>query len=185
MLREVWDRMVERETALDKTNKGLVCEVNNLKTGLSASQAEVHRLGKVLIPQLECQISSLTTENQALRCELQNATGGCGRHIAEIEALRIRIGYQDKEIKDLKCDKANLVRRVQDLLREINDGKGHGCGGSCNRRVEELIRDVAHWKDKFLDMQDRRNILSDLADAQERKIRAYEDILRRNGFLCN
>ncbi|KAJ3499032.1 hypothetical protein NLG97_g660 [Lecanicillium saksenae] len=184
VLRETWDRMVERETALDKTNKGLVCEVNNLKKGLSAAQAEAHRLGSVVIPQLECQVANLNAENQALRRELQNTTGNCGRHHAEIEALRIRISHQDKEIKDLKCEKANLERRVEELLRQIHQHRGSGCGGGCSRRIEELIRDVTHWKDKFFDMQDRRNALSDLADTQERKIRAYEDILRRNGFIC-
>lgn len=176
--------MVEREKALDKTNKSLVCEVNNLKTGLSTAQAEVHRLGSVVIPQLECQIKNLMAENQALRHELQNTTGSCGRHHAEIEALRIRISHQDKEIKDLKHDKCNLERRVEELLRQINQHRGGGCGGGCNRRVEDLLRDVTHWKDKFFDMQERRNALSDLADAQERKIRTYEDILRRNGFIC-
>lgn len=176
--------MVERETALDKTNKGLLCEVDNLKKALAAAQTEVHRLGSVVIPQLECQIANLSAENQALRHELQNTTGSCGRHHAEIEALRIRICHQDKEIKDLKYDKANLEQRVEELLRQINQHRCGGCGGGCSRRIEDLVRDVAHWKDKFFDMQDRRNALSALADAQERKIRTYEDILRRNGFIC-
>ncbi|TQV98058.1 hypothetical protein IF1G_03801 [Cordyceps javanica] len=184
VLRETWNRMVERETALDKANKGLLCETNNLKKALETARAEAHRLSSVVIPQLECQIANLSGENQALRRELQNTTGSCGRHHAEIEALRIRICHQDKEIKDLKCDKSNLERRAEELLRQINQHRCGGCGGGCVRRIEELVRDVAHWKDKFFDMQDRRNALSDLADAQERKIRTYEDILRRNGFIC-
>ncbi|OAA70353.1 hypothetical protein ISF_02327 [Cordyceps fumosorosea ARSEF 2679] len=106
VLRETWNRMLEREAVLDKTNKGLLCEVANLKKGLQAAQAEAHRLCSVVIPQLECQINNLSAENEALRRELQNATGSCGRHHAEIEALRIRICHQDKEIKDLNTDAA-------------------------------------------------------------------------------
>lgn len=184
VLRETWNRMVERDTALDKTNKGLICEVDNLKKALAAAQAEAHRLCSVVIPQLECQIANLSAENETLRRQLQSMPGRHGRHPAEVEALRIRICHQDKEIKDLKCDKAKLARRLEDLLRQINQHRCGGCGGGCNSRIEELVRDVAQWKDKFLDMQDRRNALSDLADAQERKIRSYEDILRRNGFIC-
>ncbi|KAJ4150297.1 hypothetical protein LMH87_011052 [Akanthomyces muscarius] len=163
---------------------GLVCEVENLKKALAAAQAETHRLGSVVIPQLECQIANLSAENETLRRQLQNTTGRHVRHPAEVEALRIRICHQDKEIKDLKCDKASLERRLEDLLRQISQHRCGGCGGGCSSRIEELVRDAAQWKDKFFDMQDRRNALSDLADAQERKIRAYEDILRRNGFIC-
>lgn len=184
VLRETWNRMVERETALDKANKGLICEVGNLKKGLEAAQAEAHRLGNVVIPQLECQITNLSAENHTLRCELQTTTGSSDRHHIEMEALRIRICHQDKEIKDLKYDKANLERRVEELLRQINQHRCGGCGGDCSRRIQDLVRDVAHWKEKFFDMQNRRNTLSDLVDTQQRKICKYEDILRRNGFIC-
>ncbi|KAM0740553.1 hypothetical protein ACQRIT_005737 [Beauveria bassiana] len=175
--------MVQREAALDKANKDLVCEVGNLKKDLATAEAEVHRLGSVVIPQLECQITNLSAESQELRRQLQSATGSCGRHHVEIEALRIRICHQDKEIKDLECDKSNLERRVEELLRQIGSHQGSGCGGGCNRRIEDLTRDVVHWKDRFLDMQQRRNNLSEQLDEQGEKIRTYEEILRRNGFI--
>lgn len=184
--RDVWDRMVERDQTMEKTNQGLICEIQSLKSNLCAAQTEVHRLSSVVIPQLECQIAKLVAENQGLRRDLENTTGSCGRHHAEIEALRIRIGHQDKELKDLRHEKAHLLRRVEGLLRQINSHRcsGGSCGGGCTKRVEDLQRDVAHWKDKFFDMQDRRNALSDLADVQERKMRTYEEILRRHGLLC-
>ncbi|KAH8720011.1 hypothetical protein HC256_000418 [Beauveria bassiana] len=175
--------MVQREAALDKSNKDLVCEVGKLKKDLATAEAEVHRLGSVVIPQLECQITNLSAENQELRRQLQSATGSCGRHHVEIEALRIRICHQDKEIKDLECDKSNLERRVEELLRQIGSHQGSGCGGGCNRRIEDLTRDVVHWKDRFLDMQQRRNNLSEQLDEQGEKIRTYEEILCRNGFM--
>ncbi|KGQ09156.1 hypothetical protein BBAD15_g5512 [Beauveria bassiana D1-5] len=178
-----WNRMVQREAALDKSNKDLVYEVGNLKKDLATAEAEVHRLGSVVIPQLECQITNLSAENQELRRQLQSATGSCGRHHVEIEALRIRICHQDKEIKDLECDKSNLERRVEELLRQIGSHQGSGCGGGCNRRIEDLTRDVVHWKDRFLDMQQRRNNLSEQLDEQSEKIRTYEEILRQNGFI--
>ncbi|KAK8146197.1 hypothetical protein G3M48_003454 [Beauveria asiatica] len=178
-----WNRILEREAALDKANKGLVCQVDKVRKDLATAEAEVHRLGSVVIPQLECQITKLSDENEALRRELQSATGSCGRHHVEIEALRIRICHQDKEIKDLECDKSNLERRVEELLRQIGSHQGGGCGGGCNRRIEDLTRDVVHWKDRFLDMQQRRNNLSEQLDEQGEKVRTYEEILRRNGFI--
>ncbi|KAM3431271.1 hypothetical protein NHJ13734_007375 [Beauveria thailandica] len=178
-----WNRILEREAALDKANKGLVCQVDKARKDLATAEAEAHRLGSVVIPQLECQITKLSDENEALRRELQSATGSCGRHHVEIEALRIRICHQDKEIKDLECDKSNLERRVEELLRQIGSHQGGGCGGGCNRRIEDLTRDVVHWKDRFLDMQQRRNNLSEQLDEQGDKVKTYEEILRRNGFI--
>ncbi|KAM3448381.1 hypothetical protein MY3296_007810 [Beauveria thailandica] len=183
VLRDSWNRILEREAALDKANKGLVCQVDKARKDLATAEAEAHRLGSVVIPQLECQITKLSDENEGLRRELQSATGSCGRHHVEIEALRIRICHQDKEIKDLECDKSNLERRVEELLRQIGSHQGGGCGGGCNRRIEDMTRDVVHWKDRFLDMQQRRNNLSEQLDEQGDKVKTYEEILRRNGFI--
>ncbi len=168
--------MVERERTLESANKNLVCEVGNLKNSLSSAEAEIHRLGRVVVPQLECQIANLTAENQELRRALDCSSGNWPKYQAEVDKLKKHIACLEKENKELRCDKSHLGGRIEDLLRQLSD--------RCNRSVNHLISDIAHWKDKFFDMQDRRNSLSDLLDAQERKLRTYEDILRRNGFIC-
>ena len=169
--------MVERERTLESANKNLNCEVGKLKNSLSAAEAEVHRLGRVVVPQLECQISTLTAENQELRRALECNSGNWSKHhAAELEKLHRRIECLEKENKDLRCDKSHLGKRIEDLLRQLGD--------RCNRSVNHLIDDIAHWKDKFFDMQDRRNSVSDLLDTQEVKLRKYEDMLRRNGLIC-
>lgn len=168
--------MVERERTLENTNKNLVCEIGNLKNSLSSAEAEIHRLGRVVVPQLECQIKNLTAENQELRRALECSSGNWSKHQAEVDKLKKQIACLEKENKELRCDKGHLGSRIEDLLRQLGD--------RCNRSVNHLLSDIAHWKDKFFDMQDRRNSLSDLLDTQERKLRTYEDILRRNGFIC-
>jgi chromosome segregation ATPase len=175
--REDWKRMVERERTLESANKSLNCEIGKLKSSLSAAEAELHRLGRVVVPQLECQISTLTAENQELRRALDCNSGNWSKHhAAELEKLHRQIECLEKENKDLRCDKSHLGKRIEDLLRQLGD--------RCNRSVNHLIDDIAHWKDKFFDMQDRRNSLSDLLDTQEMKLRKYEDLLRRNGLIC-
>ena len=180
--REEWKRLVERERCLDETNKSLVCEVSALKASLSTAQAEAHHLCHIVVPQLQGQINVLCADNDALRRSIDNAGQNSSRYCREEERLKEMIDKLEKEKNDIKKEATDLREKVKCLARQVEQG--------CGRRLSELLRDMAYWKDqcrywklKFEDSRQRHDDTCGMLEIRTEKMRAYEEILKRRRII--
>ncbi|RFU77641.1 intermediate filament domain-containing [Trichoderma arundinaceum] len=177
-----WNALVDKERKLEEINKSVVDDCNRLKSTASTSQAEAKRLAVVVIPGLEKQIGVLTIENEALRRSVDKTGDHSSKHHREEERLRYKI---------VKLEADNLELREQNAgLREKNRSLSLQIDKSFSRRVSELVGDVEfwkhqykHWRSRYEELLKRYNDIFDLLETRTRKMKAYEDILRRNDMI--
>lgn len=170
------DRILsDNNQALGDSNKSLITENQDLRTSISAVQAEAHRLEHAVIPDLQCQIASLQADNQSLRRSVDNAADQASKHNKELDKLQCRIDKLEKENKEFRDDNHDLRTRVRALLRQLDQ--------SCNRRMSDLVREVDYWKDEGKYWKSKYYEIIDDMDIRTERMKSYEEILRRNGFL--
>lgn len=179
---EEWNILKERERCLDEQNRSLVDENKALRTSLSAAQADVHRLEHCVVPELQARNDALYADNQSLRRSIDNATEQAARHHAEMEKLRCRNDKLEKEAKDAREEACDLRDRIRHLTKQLDQ--------SCNRRVAELARDVARWKEetrywksKFEDLERRHCEMLDTLEMRTERMEAYEELLKRRCII--
>ncbi|OLN92199.1 hypothetical protein CCHL11_01386 [Colletotrichum chlorophyti] len=172
--RTEWNDLVERECKLREANDGLTRDNYTLKCELQSSDAEGRRLSG-LVTALQTENQALRDENASLRCSAENAGGHASKHLREIEKLKQKLCKAEKE-------RDGLLDRVRELSRHAHHG--------VSERIEELRRLVIAWERKFdvvddhnkrlrRDIEHQRCIIAE----QDDRIRAYERVLRRHGFL--
>ncbi|KAK1239496.1 hypothetical protein MKX07_008984 [Trichoderma sp. CBMAI-0711] len=183
---EEWNALVDKERKLEELNKSVVDEVNRLKATASTAQAEAKRLTVVVVPGLEKQIGVLTIENEALRRSIEKTVGdnssSSKHHHREEERLRFKITKLEADNLELREENAGLREKNRSLSRTLEQ--------SFSRRVSELLGDVEfwkhqykHWRSRYEELLKRYNDIFDLMETRTRKMKAYEDILRRNDMI--
>ncbi|KAL7799797.1 hypothetical protein V8C37DRAFT_92530 [Trichoderma ceciliae] len=177
-----WNALVDKERKLEEINKSVVDECNRLKSTASTSLAEAKRLAIVVIPGLEKQVGVLTIENEALRRGIEKTGDSSSRHHREEERLRYKITKLEVDNLELREDNAGLREKNRSLSRQIDQ--------SFSRRVSELVGDVEswkhqyhHWRSRYNELLKRYNDVFDLLETRTKKMKAYEDILRRNDMI--
>ncbi|CAI6098562.1 unnamed protein product [Clonostachys chloroleuca] len=175
---EDWRVMKERDRILTDNNESLTKENGDLRTSLSAAQADLRQLNDVVVPDLRCQISALQAENQALRCSLENS----GEHHHELDRLRCRITVLEKENKEVLETNADLRSRVRELSRQLDQNS--------NRRISELNTEVEYWgerarywRGKFEDLDKKYHRLRNKGTCRVEKVDTYEDFWRRHYYI--
>ncbi|KAK2058368.1 hypothetical protein LY76DRAFT_61271 [Colletotrichum caudatum] len=169
-----WNGLVEREHKLRETNEVLTRENYTLKCDLQASNTEGQRLsGLATTQQAENQL--LREKNASLRCSIENSGGNAAKYLRDLERAKSKLSKVERE-------RDGLVARVRELSRHAH----HGFSG----RIEELTRLVSTWERKFDAVEDHNKRLRGDLDAQRSfiaeqaaKIRVYERVLRRHGFI--
>ncbi|KAK1999754.1 hypothetical protein LX36DRAFT_655175 [Colletotrichum falcatum] len=172
--REDWNNLVERERKLREANDVLTRENYTLKCDLQASNNEGQRLSG-LATTLQAENQLLREENASLRCSIENSGGNAAKYLRDLERARSKLAKVERE-------RDGLVARVKELSRHAHHG--------LSERIEELMRLVSTWERKFDAVEDHNKRLrrdleaqrSYIAD-QAAKVRAYERILRRHGFV--
>ncbi|OHW90628.1 hypothetical protein CSPAE12_10778 [Colletotrichum incanum] len=172
--RDDWNDLVERERKLREANDCLSRENYSLKCNLQASNNEGQRLsGLVTAMQAENQL--LREENASLRCSIENSGDNAAKYLRELERLKNKLLRVEKE-------RDALIARVRELSRHAQHG--------LLERIEELKRLVLTWERKFDAVEDHNKRLRRDLEAQQcfiadqdAKIRVYERILRRHGFI--
>ncbi|KAH7320962.1 hypothetical protein B0I35DRAFT_428236 [Stachybotrys elegans] len=179
---EEWNAMVERERELQKSNKGLENENDTLKAALLTSQADIHRLNNHVVPRLQDQVASLFAENQSLRRSIDNVGDRNYKHHREVDRLNLKIEKLETENKLTRDENEDLRVRIKALSKQLDQG--------FNRRINELIQELDHWKEHFRHIKERYDYLKqqhekllDALEARTRKMEAYEDILKRRGII--
>ena len=179
--REDLDRLKERERTMAEANQVLFSETQSLKTNLASAQVEINRLARI-VPQLESQNSAFYADNQALRRSLEHADDYPTRHRRDPERLQVKVGRLEKENIELKSENSDLSARVRSLSRLVDQ--------NLSRRVSDLLRDLNDWKDKCLswrarheDLQLKYDRIQATLESRTERMEAYEDILRRRGFI--
>ena len=178
-----WNALVDKERKLEELNKSVVDEVNRLKSTAATDQAEAKRLTVVVVPGLEKQIGVLTIENEALRRSIDKTIGdSSSKHLREEERLRFKITKLEADNLELREENAGLREKNRSLSRQLEQ--------SFSRRVSELLGDVEfwkhqykHWRSRYDELLKRYNDIFDLMETRTRKMKAYEDILRRNDMI--
>ncbi|PTB63870.1 hypothetical protein BBK36DRAFT_1143575 [Trichoderma citrinoviride] len=178
-----WNALVDKERKLEELNKSVVDEVNRLKSTAATAQAEAKRLTVVVVPGLEKQIGVLTIENEALRRSIDKTIGdSSSKHLREEERLRFKITKLEADNLELREENAGLREKNRSLSRQLEQ--------SFSRRVSELLGDVEfwkhqykHWRSRYDELLKRYNDIFDLMETRTRKMKAYEDILRRNDMI--
>ncbi|KAK1980615.1 hypothetical protein LZ30DRAFT_594492 [Colletotrichum cereale] len=172
--REDWNNLVERERKLREANEVFTRENYSLKCDLQASNIEGQRLsGLATATQAENQL--LREENASLRCSIENSGGNTAKFLRDLERVRSKLAKVERE-------RDGLVARVRELSRHAHHG--------LSERIEELTRLALTWERKFdavedhnkrmrRDLDSQRSFISD----QTARIRVYERVLRRHGFL--
>ncbi|TFA98708.1 hypothetical protein CCMA1212_009619 [Trichoderma ghanense] len=180
---EEWNALVDKERKLEEINKSAVDEVNRLKSTAATAQAEAKRLTVAVVPGLEKQIGVLTIENEALRRSVEKTVGdSSSKHHREEERLRFKITKLEADNLELREENAGLREKNRSLSRTLEQ--------SFSRRVSELLGDVEfwkhqykHWRSRYEELLKRYNDIFDLMETRTRKMKAYEDILRRNDMI--
>ncbi|KFA62323.1 hypothetical protein S40285_06365 [Stachybotrys chlorohalonatus IBT 40285] len=177
-----WERLVEKEQELEKSNRALVLERDTLKVALANSQGDTHQYKTVVVPQLQEQLAILRSENHSLRRYIDDVGDRSSKYYQEVERLEGKVkkfecltGELREENADLKARvkalskqlEQSLTRRVADLKKELDEEKGH-----CNSLHTK-------WKE----LRDRYTDTLNVLDARTRKMEAYEDILIRRGII--
>lgn len=166
--REEWNVLKERERLLDENNKALLEENKCLRGNVAAVQEEVTRLQHCVVPELQGRNDTLFAENVSLRRSVDTAAAHASKHHVELERLQCKIDKLERDYKKVDEENCDLRSRIRNLTRQLDQ--------SCNRRVQELLKDVRYWKDKLADVQE-------VLDLRTRRMEAYEDILRRRGII--
>ncbi|EFQ35196.1 hypothetical protein CGRA01v4_01282 [Colletotrichum graminicola] len=172
--REDWNGLVERERKLREVNDVLTRENYSLKCDLQASNTEGQRLSG-LATTLQAENQLLREENASLRCSIENSGGNAAKYLRDLERVRSKLAKVERE-------RDGLVARVRELSRHAHHG--------VSERIEELRRLVSTWERKFDAVEDHNKRLRRDLDAQRTfiaeqgaKIRVYERVLRRHGFI--
>lgn len=180
--REKWEALKERERTLSDLNKSLAVENTSLKTNLAAVQGELHRVAHDVVIHLQNQLTAAAGLNQELRRSLSAAEDQAARYYREAEVLRRRVDQLENENKNLRDVDRDLRSRIKHLGRQLDSG--------IHRRVSDLTKELDRWKDEFQRYKDkyeslvpRHENLIAMLERKDRKIAAYEDILRRRGLL--
>lgn len=173
--KEEWDILKERDRILSENARILTAENQDLRNNITDVQAEAHRLEHIIIPDLQCQITTLQTDNAGLRRSLDNATEHAEKHHREVERL-------EKENKNLREENVDLRSRIRSLNKQLD--------GSASRRVSELLREVdflkgeiRHWKCKFEDIDRLYCEIRDKLESRTQRLEAYEEILKRRRII--
>merc|ERR1712000_348413 len=165
--REEWDVLKERERLLNENNKVLAEENKCLRGDLAAAQDEVQRLTQCVVPEIQARNDALYAENAGLRRSLDKAADDAAKHHIELDRLQCRIDKLERDCKKFEGDNCDLRSRVKSLTRQLDD--------RCNRRIEDLMREVKYWRNKFLDLEE-------VLDLRTQRMKAYEDIMRCRGI---
>lgn len=181
-----WNTLKERERVLDENNKTLVAENKSLRSSLSASQAEAHRLEHVVLVQVQSQLSVVYDDNQGLRKSLDKAAESVAKHHAEAERLQDKNEKMEKDLKDARDEISDLKSKIRHLTKDIDDRVCRICRG-----VTEIRKDVDywrgqsrdHWKAKWEDLKRRHDQLIELLDSRTERMKAYEEILKRRSII--
>ncbi|KAK1965796.1 hypothetical protein LY78DRAFT_81282 [Colletotrichum sublineola] len=172
--REDWDGLVERERKLREANDALTRENYSLKCDLQAANNEGQRLsGLATAMQAENQL--LREENASLRSTIENSGGNIAKYLRDLERVKSKLAKVERE-------RDGLLARVRELSRHAHHG--------LSERIEELKRLVSTWERKFdavddhnkrlrRDLEAQRSFIAD----QSAKIRVYERVLRKYGFV--
>ncbi|KAK1639980.1 hypothetical protein BDP81DRAFT_186401 [Colletotrichum phormii] len=170
-----YNDLLDRERKLRESNDVLARENYALKCNLQASDIEGRRLSALLIAsQAENQL--LREDNDGLRRTIESSGGNAGKYLREVERLKHKLQKVERE----------LAARLRHGLHHHHHGIGHGVA----ERIEELKRVVRAWEGKF-DVVEERNqrLMRDLNEqrcviaSRDERIREYERILRRHGFI--
>ncbi|KAG6037674.1 hypothetical protein E4U41_004861 [Claviceps citrina] len=188
-----WNRIKERARRAEEQNKHLVAELDALKAsvateldalkaGLATAQAEAHDLATAVVPQLQSQVTLLTTDNEALRKSLQNASDNEGKHCREEEKLKQTVDRLERELKELKDENAGLRVRAKHLQHKVEQGS--------DRRLTDLLVEIGYWRDLYRHWKGKYDGVKRLhddvritLDIRTDKMRAYEEILKRRGII--
>lgn len=177
-----WNALVDKERKLEDINKSVVDECSRYKSAASTSQAEAKHLAVVVVPGLEKQIGVLTIENEALRRSVEKTGDSSTKHHRDEERLRYKVTKLEADNLELREENATLREKNRSLSRQIDQ--------SFSRRVSELVGDVEFWKyqgrqwrSRYEELLKRYNDIFDLLETRTRKMKAYEDILRRNDMI--
>ncbi|KAK6225871.1 hypothetical protein QIS74_01918 [Colletotrichum tabaci] len=172
--REEWNDLVERERKLREVNDGLARENYSLKCNLQASNNEGQRLSG-LVTALQAENQLLREEIASLRCSIDSSSDNAAKYLRENERLKHKLSKVEKE-------RDGLLARVRELSRHAQHG--------LLERIEELKRLALTWERKFDAVDDHNKRLRRDLEAQrcfiadqEVKIRLYERVLRRHGFI--
>ncbi|TKW53902.1 hypothetical protein CTA1_8162 [Colletotrichum tanaceti] len=172
--REEWNDLVERERKLREVNDCLARENYSLKCNLQASNNEGQRLSG-LVTALQAENQLLREEIASLRCSIDSSGDNAAKYLRENERLKSKLSKVEKE-------RDGLLARVRELSRHAQHG--------LLERIEELKRLVLTWERKFDAVDDHNKRLRRDLEAQrcfiadqEVKIRLYERVLRRHGFI--
>ncbi|RCI11904.1 hypothetical protein L249_4211 [Ophiocordyceps polyrhachis-furcata BCC 54312] len=190
-----WDRLVDRERCLAEANKRLTDEVCALKTSLTNAQAEGQHLSQVVVVQLQNQMDGLAAENAALRQSVDCAAKRC----PELEEMAKRLQRErdcleksrieaDKAYALLERENADLGQKIKCLSRRADAPPPPP--PPCDDRLRPLLRDAEYWKgksqywkDRYDDAARRLDDSCGILEIRTRKMRAYEEILRRRRFI--
>ncbi|KOS22026.1 hypothetical protein ESCO_001736 [Escovopsis weberi] len=187
-----WNGLVEKERRLQQVNRTVVDETNAVRSALLSAQADNKRLTAVVVPGLDKQIASLTVENESLR----RACAGAGdappaplpsaikKTYREEEKLRARVARLEEQAVELRSENVALQERNRSLQRKVD------AEAESPERRADLVTDAEYWKglsrswrSRYLGLRKRYDELYDLLDTRSKKVRAYEDILERNGMV--
>lgn len=178
--REAWWRNRDGGRGLDDTAFRLRDEIPSLTADRATVGAENKGMRQT-IPRLEGQVSLLAAENEGLRQSLRSAGKESFRG-QEVARLQSRIKGLEGENGQLRDDNSDLRARIKGLSRLVDD--------NLSRRVEELRRDVQQCRDQCLSwrlsydhLRRSYDRVAEMLEARRERLRAYEDILRRNGFI--
>ncbi|KAJ4857615.1 hypothetical protein T069G_08512 [Trichoderma breve] len=179
---EEWNALVDKERKLEEINKSVMDEIDRLKSIASTSQAEAKRLTVVVVPGLEKQIGVLTIENESLRRSIEKTGDSSSKHHREEERLKYKIVKLEADNLELREENAGLREKTRSLSKQLEQ--------SFSRRVSEILGDVdfwkhqyRHWRSRYDELLKRYNDIFDLMETRTKKMKAYEDILRRNDMI--
>lgn len=158
----------ERERLLDENNKVLLEENRCLRDNVAAVQEEVTRLTHCVVPELQARNDTLFAENASLRRSVDAAADHASKHHIELDRLQCKIDKLEKDSKKAEEENCDLRSRVRNLTRQLDQ--------SCNRRVQDLMREMRYWKNKAADLEE-------VLDLRTRRMKAYEDILKGRGII--
>ena len=169
--KDEWDILKERDRILTDNNKILTTENQDLRAALADSQAEAHRLAHMVVPDLQCQVAALQSDNAGLRRSLDTAAEHAEKHHREVDRLQTRVEKLEREGRDLRDVNADLRSRIKALKDQLD--------GSCNRRIADLTREVHYWKDQTRHWKCRFEDLADRLEFRTQRVDPFDDILKR------
>lgn len=170
--KEEWTILKERDRILTDNNKILTNDNNDLRASLADAQAEAHRLGHVVVPDLQCQIATLVADNAGLRRSLDAATEHAEKHHREADRLQGKVDRLEKEAKDARDEIADLRCRLKALTKQLD--------GNCNRRLAEMAKELDYWRDQARSWKCR---FEDKLEFRTQRVGTYDDILKRRCYV--